>query len=82
MSSRLVVPLRAAIDGCTLIYHGLFCELVFGFLLHDTIPNMSSKFIQFADPIAQVIMYSDLESDYINPIDLCNKINQVFSIFD
>ncbi|KAL9712007.1 Protein cornichon 3 [Leucoagaricus gongylophorus] len=21
-------------------------------------------------------MYSDLESDYINPIDLCNKINQ------
>ncbi|PKI83425.1 hypothetical protein MVES_002342 [Malassezia vespertilionis] len=23
-----------------------------------------------------VIMYSDLESDYINPIDLCNKLNQ------
>ncbi|KAJ3575062.1 hypothetical protein NP233_g1340 [Leucocoprinus birnbaumii] len=28
------------------------------------------------DFIFQVIMYSDLESDYINPIDLCNKINQ------
>ncbi|WFD07122.1 hypothetical protein MVES1_002479 [Malassezia vespertilionis] len=25
---------------------------------------------------ANVIMYSDLESDYINPIDLCNKLNQ------
>lgn len=23
-----------------------------------------------------VIMYSDLESDYINPIDLCTKLNQ------
>lgn len=22
-------------------------------------------------------MYSDLESDYINPIDLCTKLNQV-----
>lgn len=22
-------------------------------------------------------MYSDLESDYINPIDFCNKLNQV-----
>lgn len=22
-------------------------------------------------------MYSDLESDYINPIDLCSKLNQV-----
>lgn len=25
----------------------------------------------------QVIMFSDLECDYINPIDLCNKLNQV-----
>lgn len=25
----------------------------------------------------QIIMYSDLESDYINPIDFCNKLNQV-----
>lgn len=22
-------------------------------------------------------MFSDLESDYINPIDMCNKLNQV-----
>lgn len=22
-------------------------------------------------------MFSDLECDYINPIDLCNKLNQV-----
>ncbi|TCD66547.1 COPII-coated vesicle protein [Steccherinum ochraceum] len=29
-------------------------------------------------PIAliQIIMFSDLEVDYINPIDLCNKLNQ------
>lgn len=23
------------------------------------------------------VMYSDLESDYINPVDLCNKVNKV-----
>jgi hypothetical protein len=28
-------------------------------------------------PGAQIIMFSDLETDYINPIDLCNKLNQV-----
>lgn len=27
--------------------------------------------------ITQIIMFSDLECDYINPIDLCNKLNQV-----
>ena len=26
---------------------------------------------------SQIIMFSDLECDYINPIDLCNKLNQV-----
>lgn len=26
-------------------------------------------------------MFSDLECDYINPIDLCNKLNQVCSSF-
>ena len=25
----------------------------------------------------QVIMFSDLETDYINPIDFCNKMNKV-----
>lgn len=25
-----------------------------------------------------IIMFSDLEIDYINPIDLCNKLNMVF----
>jgi len=28
-------------------------------------------------PLEQIIMFSDLECDYINPIDLCNKLNQV-----
>jgi hypothetical protein len=27
--------------------------------------------------VPQIIMFSDLECDYINPIDLCNKLNQV-----
>ena len=26
-------------------------------------------------------MFSDLECDYINPIDLCNKLNQVRTLF-
>jgi hypothetical protein len=30
----------------------------------------------------QIIMFSDLECDYINPIDLCNKLNQVSPIDD
>lgn len=30
---------------------------------------------------AQIIMFSDLECDYINPIDLCNKLNQVCTGF-
>jgi hypothetical protein len=29
----------------------------------------------------QIIMFSDLECDYINPIDLCNKLNQVRLFF-
>jgi protein cornichon len=28
---------------------------------------------------SQIIMFSDLECDYINPIDLCNKLNQVLT---
>lgn len=27
--------------------------------------------------LVQIIMFSDLECDYINPIDLCNKLNAV-----
>ena len=37
-------------------------------------------FAHFNHPCAlhhQIIMFSDLECDYINPIDLCNKLNQV-----
>ena len=33
-----------------------------------------SIFVSFR---TQIIMFSDLECDYINPIDLCNKLNQV-----
>ena len=25
-------------------------------------------------------MFSDLETDYLNPIDFCNKMNQVFTL--
>lgn len=27
--------------------------------------------------LSQIIMFSDLECDYMNPIDLCNKLNKV-----
>ena len=33
-----------------------------------------------SQPPSQIIMFSDLECDYINPIDLCNKLNQVRTI--
>ena len=32
---------------------------------------------QYANTKRQIIMFSDLECDYINPFDLCNKLNQV-----
>ncbi|KAI9145976.1 cornichon [Paraphysoderma sedebokerense] len=31
---------------------------------------------RYASMKPQIIMFSDLECDYINPIDLCNKLNQ------
>ena len=33
--------------------------------------------VQLHPLLVQIIMFSDLECDYINPIDLCNKLNQV-----
>jgi hypothetical protein len=33
--------------------------------------------VQLRPLLIQIIMFSDLECDYINPIDLCNKLNQV-----
>ena len=41
----------------------------------------SSRIILDFESIGQVIMFSDLECDYINPIDLCNKLNQVCVMF-
>jgi len=79
VSSRLVFPLRVAIDWRALIYHGLFCEFFFRLTPRSQMRPLNIILKWSANFIAQLVMYSDLESDYINPIDLCNKINQVFS---
>jgi hypothetical protein len=41
---------------------------------------LSAVFLNGANLFLQVffaVMYSDLEADYINPVDLCNKLNFV-----
>jgi len=50
---------------------GLLFTMVF-FVRGDIVPHNGFLF-----PAAQIIMFSDLECDYINPIDLCNRLNQV-----
>lgn len=55
------------------------------FTLHDGFLRQSSSYLNTHSPtdslthfsLSQIIMFSDLECDYINPIDLCNKLNQV-----
>jgi hypothetical protein len=46
-------------------------------------PRPSPRAVGMTDsiPPPQIIMFSDLECDYINPIDLCNKLNQVRQIY-
>ena len=63
---RLALPLRGAHGRRIIVHHGILRAcFVFQFL----------KLIVFL--LRQIIMFSDLECDYINPIDLCNKLNQV-----
>jgi hypothetical protein len=47
------------------------------FFVRPAVFLVSPVFRSLTRPGAQIIMFSDLETDYINPIDLCNKLNQV-----
>lgn len=51
----------------------LFSMVFFVSLISALKPSFCPNFADFI----QIIMFSDLESDYVNPIDLCNKLNQV-----
>jgi hypothetical protein len=64
-TNRLAVPICSP-HGCSAsVLHGLFCAyLAFAQSFRSCL-------------LLQIIMFSDLECDYINPIDLCNKLNQV-----
>ncbi len=63
---RLAFLVRST-HGCRIIvYHGFLRAF---FVSSFVKPN---NFL-----LRQIIMFSDLECDYINPIDLCNKLNQV-----
>lgn len=47
------------------------------FFVCISVPKQKGPGLRLTTPCTQVIMFSDLECDYINPIDLCNKLNQV-----
>lgn len=65
---RLVVPFRSP-HGCrTVVLHGVFREFA-------PWPRVGLSLLTLSP--SKIIMFSDLECDYINPIDLCNKLNQV-----
>jgi hypothetical protein len=51
----------------------LFCMV---FFVRATCCSPAPRAYRAPSP-PQIIMFSDLECDYINPIDLCNKLNQV-----
>ena len=67
MAHRLVnLPIFRAL-GCGSDVHG-------GVFRAYEASHVALKFLTI---FAQVIMFSDLETDYINPIDFCNKMNKV-----
>ena len=77
---RLAILVRSPGSGGIALLHGLLC------MLH---PQMTwqralifSCVIFLVLAAVQIIMFSDLECDYINPIDLCNKLNQVRDSLD
>jgi hypothetical protein len=77
---RLAILVRSPGSGGIALLHGLLR------MLH---PQMTwqralifSCVIFLVLAVVQIIMFSDLECDYINPIDLCNKLNQVRDSLD
>jgi hypothetical protein len=64
--SRMAVSIRGTYGCWVVILHGVLREFL-----------LTSPSLGFTADIVKIIMFSDLECDYINPIDLCNKLNQV-----
>ena len=77
MGVRMAVPLLGAHGGGTVVHYGLLraCNLC----MEQPNCRLTLSHRRSLPPRlhAQIIMFSDLECDYINPIDLCNKLNQV-----
>jgi hypothetical protein len=82
---RLAVSICGPYGCRASVLHGVFREsrpLVLGHvfnLAHYTLHPPRYNLVDGPHSILQIIMFSDLECDYINPIDLCNKLNQVSS---
>lgn len=73
---RLAFPLCGAHGRRTTVYHGFLRASSFSLGQINPVSSTNPR-----GPYAQIIMFSDLECDYINPIDLCNKLNQVHIFF-
>ena len=78
---RLALPLVGPALGGPALHHGLLrtypCQTAIPSISPEA--KLTSALAQCAPLLhhPQIIMFSDLECDYINPIDLCNKLNQV-----
>src|SRR5712671_1948868 len=68
-------PYRLAFSLCGA--HGCGVVVHYGFLRASLFSIIHITFDLAPGCFTQIIMFSDLECDYINPIDLCNKLNQV-----
>lgn len=69
---RMAFSLRCAGRGWSAIYYGVLRQSYFLALVDGGFSSVGRNC-----NLCQIIMFSDLECDYINPIDLCNKLNQV-----
>ncbi|KAI3479169.1 hypothetical protein L1887_58872 [Cichorium endivia] len=80
---RLALPLVGPALGGPALHHGLLRTYPCQAAVLSVSPEakLTSALAQNAPLLhhPQIIMFSDLECDYINPIDLCNKLNQVCS---
>lgn len=63
--SRLAVSVCPVVGRWAFVRHCLFRKSTY----LQTALNLNNAL--------QIIMFSDLEVDYINPVDLCNKLNMV-----
>lgn len=75
----MAVPICGAALSCTAVHHGLLREQD---IYTDFASGTARWKLMLPILLWQIIMFSDLECDYINPIDLCNKLNQVGALHD